>query len=423
MVIKIQTEFRKDDERMDNRLLFETALGITAPWQIERIGFDPELKQLDIHISFQRGATFPSAAGDGQYKAHDTKSKTWRHLNFFEHECYLHCRTPRIKTDSGIELVSPPWEGKQRGFTLLFEALVIELCRHMPVKCISRMINVNDDRLWRLLDKYVAGARAQEDFSELSSIGMDETSRAKYHQYVTLFVDLKENRTVYVAEGKGHKTVADFAADLKEHGGDPLNIAEVSCDMSPAFIKGVNKTLPAANVTFDKFHIIKLINTAVDQVRREEVATHPILKRSRYVVLKNNKNLTDNERKKLAEISLSQLNLKTVRALRIRESFQDIYKASAEDTFELLLKKWYFWATHSRLEPIIRVAKTVKAHWDGILEWKRSQINNGVLEGLNSVVQAAKAKARGFKTFKNFKIVVYLTTGKLNFGAVNSNCK
>lgn len=421
--MKTQTEYGKEGRGMEYGRLFETALGITAPWHIERIEFDKKQKQLDIHISFQRGATFPSASEEGQYKAHDTKSKTWRHLNFFEHECYLHCRTPRIKTESGIELVSPPWAGKANGFTLLFEALVIELCRHMPVKCVSGIVSVTDDRLWRLLDKYVEGARAEEDLSELRSIGMDETSRAKYHQYVTLFVDLKENRTVFVAEGKGHETVLEFAADLADHGGDPLGITEVSCDMSPAFIKGVTEVLPAANITFDKFHIIKLINTAVDEVRREEVATHPVLKRARYVVLKNNGNLTEHERAKLEEISLSKLNLKTVRALRIRESFQDIYNASDEETFEVLLKKWYFWATHSRLEPIVRVAKTIKAHWDGILEWKRSQINNGILEGLNSVVQAAKAKARGFKTFKNFKIVVYLTTGKLNFGSVNSHCK
>lgn len=85
-------------------------------------------------------------------------------------------------------------------------------------------------------------------------------------------------------------------------------------------------------------------------------------------------------------------------------------------------KRWYFWATHSRLEPIIKVAKTIKKHWDGVVEWKKSQINNGILEGLNSIVQAAKAKARGFRSFQNFKIVVYLTTGKLDFSKINDNC-
>ena len=122
---------------------------------------------------------------------------------------------------------------------------------------------------------------------------------------------------------------------------------------------------------------------------------------------------------------MPKLNLKTVKALTIRESFQKIYESQTElkRNLSLLLQKWYFWATHSRLEPIIKVAKTIKNHWDGIVEWKRSQINNGILEGLNSVVQAAKSKARGFRTAEYFKITVYLITGQLNFEKVNIYCK
>ncbi len=408
---------------MERKELFEAALSITSPWYIERIDFNLELKRLDIYIDFHRGATFSLSAGGGEYKAYDTKLKTWRHLNFFEHECHFHCRTPRIKTESGkIKLVSPPWAGKHPGFTLLFEAFIVELCTLMPVKCVSRTINVNDDRIWRILEKYINGARSKEDFSEIRSIGMDETSRAKHHQYVTLFVDLEEKRTVFVAKGKGHETVEEFVKDLEEHKGDPLKIEDVSCDMSPAFIKGVKESLPEAQVTFDKFHIVKLINEAVDKVRREEVATQPILKKARYVILKNNGNLTKKEKEKLKALSLPSLNLKSIRALNVRESFQDIYNATNAEVFESLLNKWYFWATHSRLKPIIKVAKTIKAHWDGVLQWKNSQINNGLLEGLNSVIQAAKTKARGFKTFKHLRIIVYLITGKLDFSVVNPHC-
>ncbi len=222
----------------------------------------------------------------------------------------------------------------------------------------------------------------------------------KGHDYVTLFVDLKERRTTFVAKGKGHETVDAFAEDLNIHNGSPDQISDVSCDMSPAFIKGVRETLPSAKITFDKFHILKLINKAVDQVRREEAVTQPLLKKTRYIFLKNERNLTKSQRETLEELQLSKLRIKSVRALRIRESFQDIYQAETEDAFSLLLNKWYFWATHSRLEPIIKVAKTIKTHWDGILEWKRSHINNGILEGFNSIIQAAKAKARGFSTFK-----------------------
>jgi transposase len=298
----------------------------------------------------------------------------------------------------------------------------------MPVNTVCGVINEN--KIWRMLEKYIDMAREHEDFSDMTSVGMDETSRAKGHDYVTLFIDLKERRTTFAAEGKDHETVKSFAEDLKAHRGNPDNISDVSCDMSPAFIKGVSKTLPAAKITFDlsachaqagKFHIMKLINEAVDQVRREEAVAQPLLKKTRYIFLKNERNLTQNRRETLEELQLPKLRIKSVRALRIRESFQDIYQAEDKDKFTLLLNKWYFWGTYSRLEPIIKVAKTSRAHWDGILEWKRSHINNGILEGLDSIVQAAKAKAGGFSTFKNFRIIIFLTTGNLKFNLVNQH--
>jgi len=402
--------------------LFEAALAISLPWFINDIKFDADSKQLDIFIDFEKGATFPSAKPEfvGQYKVKDTFDKTWRHLNFFEHECYLHCRTPRIDLGANkTEMISPPWAGINPGFTLLFEALIIELCTHMPVHSVCQIIKVQDNRIWRLLEKYVDQALASEDFSHIAAVGMDETSKTRGHNYVTLFVDMVKRKTVHVSQGKDHKTVADFVDTLESHNATADQIKDVSCDMSPAFIKGVEKYLPQANITFDKFHILKIINQAVDEVRRQEVATHPILVNARYVLLKNQENLTKDQQKKLDDLEMSKLNLKSVRALHIRENFQEIYKAETREQFETLLKKWYFWATHSRLEPIIKAAKTIKKHWDGIVEWKKSQISNGILEGLNSIVQAAKSKARGYKTFKNFRIVIFLLTGDLDFNTIN----
>lgn len=242
-----------DKQTMDSTILFEAALSVKAPWYIKNIEFDADAQRLDIYIDFKRGSTFSSENPEftESYKAYDTVDKTWRHMNFFQHECYLHCRTPRIKPEDGkIELVSPPWAGKNTGFTLLFEAFILELCRHMPVHAVCKIINESDNKIWRLLDKYVKSAREHEDFSEINAIGVDETSRAKGHEYVSLFVDLKERRTVFVTEGKDHSTINRFAEDLINHNGDPLNIKDVSCDMSPAFIKGVRETLPEADITF-----------------------------------------------------------------------------------------------------------------------------------------------------------------------------
>ena len=116
--------------------------------------------------------------------------------------------------------------------------------------------------------------------------------------------------------------------------------------------------------------------------------------------------------------AMPRLNLKTVRAYHIRENFQEIYKEETREGFERALKKWYFWATHSRIAPIRDAAKTIKRHWTGVLRWHDSKINNGILEGLNSLVQAAKAKARGYRTFKNLKTIIYMLTGKLDYTKV-----
>jgi transposase len=409
---------------VDVPFFFSKILGLEAPWTIEKIELEPDQKRLDIHISFKRGATFfykdPETENEGNYKAYDTRDKTWRHLNLFDHECYLHARLPRIKTKDGqVRMISPPWTGLVPGFTLLFEALILQLCKNMPVHQVAKLINTTDYKIWTMLDKYVALARANQDFSEVSAVGVDETSEAKGHNYISLFVDLVKKRTMFIADGKDNTTVSAFKNDLEAHSGKAENIKDVSCDMSPAFIKGVKEQLPNAKITFDKFHILKIINKGVDEVRREEAKKNPILKGCRYVFLKNEKNLTATQKENKEKLLLSGLNLKSMRALNIRESFQQIYRAESFETFELLLKRWYYWASHSHLPPMKKAAKTIKNHWAGILRWKESQINNGILEGLNSIVQAAKRKARGYKT-EHMKTIAYLITGGLDFKRINS---
>jgi transposase len=406
--------------------LFQQALHINAPWFIKSVDFNADKKRLDIYIDFKKGSTFvdpdPTSSPAKMYKAYDTVQKTWQHLNFFEYECHLHARVPRVKRDDGkVRLVSTPWEGKVLGFTLLFEALLIQLCKAMPIHNVSQLTGISDHKVWRVLDTYIEFAKKDEDFSDLSIIGMDETSIAKGHEYITLFVDLVERRTVHISAGKDNKTVVDFVEELEAKKGDRKAIKQVSCDMSPAFIKGVKENLPKAEITFDKFHIIKLINEAVDQVRREEGRYTPELKGNRYIFLKNSVNLTEKQKEIKEELSVAKLNLKSIRAMHIREAFQQVYQAESTEEFEGLLKGWYYWATHSQLAPIVKVANTIKNDWEGILSWKRSQINNGILEGLNSILQAAKRKARGYK-IQHFKTIAYLLTGKLDFSKINANC-
>jgi len=399
--------------------IFEKALGVENPWFIEKTTFEAERKRLDIWINFKRGSWFSQEEGGTDYPVHDTEEKTWRHLNFFQHECYLHVRVPRVRLDDGrVVTVLPPWAGRMLGFTLLFEALLLELCRNMPVHQVAQMTGVSDEKLWRMLDLYVEAARFDEDCSELSVVGMDETSVAKGHDYITLFVDMDQRKTLHIAEGKGSETVKDFAAYLTEHNGKPAQITSVSCDMSPAFIRGVYDNLPKAEITFDKFHILKIINESVDAVRREEAKTNPLLKKTRYIFLKNEANLTNAQRAKKEELKLSDLNLQSMEALRMRETFQQIYHADTPAAFAGLLQEWLDWVLNCGLAPMQKAAQTVQHHLSGIANWAKSRINNGILEGLNSIIQAAKRKARGYGK-KHFATIAFLLTGKLNLQKVN----
>lgn len=324
-------------------------------------------------------------------------------------------RVPRIKcSNCGVRLINVPWARAGSEFTLLFEAYIMILAPSMPVKRIAELVSEHDTRLWRLIQHHVDEAREEADYSDVKKVGVDETSSERSHNYVSLFVDLEKQKTIFATEGKDSATVELFKDDLSKHHGDPEAIVDVSCDMSPAFIKGVEENLPNASITFDKFHVLKGLNEAVDEVRRQEQKDHPELKNSRYIFLKNPENLTDKQANRLEDIKLKNLNLKTIRAYQIRLNFQELW-LQPPDKAEAFLKKWYFWATHSRLEPVKEAAYTIKRHWDGVLNWFESRINNGILEGFNSLVQAAKARARGYRTTEYLITMIYLITGKLRF--------
>ncbi len=402
---------------MRDKDLFQMALGLMPPWLVENCKFDLQEKRLDIYIDFPRGAKFTCPqCGRAECGAYDVEEKTWRHLNFFEHNAYLHARVPRSECpECGVKTVSVPWGREGSGFTLLFEAFVMTLVCEMPVNAIARLVGEHDTRLWRILNYYVEKSRAQQDYSRVSNIGIDETSSKRGHNYISLFVDLDESKVLFATEGKDAKTVAAFSDDLKEHGGDPAQIEEVCCDMSPAFINGIENNFENAHITFDRFHVMKVVNEAVDKVRREETKDRIELKGSRYVFLKNPDNLTIKQQGILGALNIKSRNLKTVKAYHIKLNFQELFLEPTKELAEIFLKKWYFWATHSRIEPVIEAAKTIKRHWDGVLRWFKSRVSNGVLEGINSLVQAAKNKARGFRNTKNFITIAYLVAGKLDF--------
>ena len=402
---------------MNSESLFAVALGITPPWQVEGIEFSTESKRLDIKIGFQRGATFACPVCGAAAPAYDTKEKTWRHLNFFQYDAYLTARVPRVKcpnTGCGVKQVAVPWARPDSGFTLLFEALVMTLAREMPVKVVAALFGEHDTRLWRVIDHYVETARAQVDHSDVRRVGMDETSAKKGQDYVSFFFDMDQRRLLFGTEGKDHETVKAFTRDLEAHNGSAENITNASLDMSKAFIKGVHEELPNAEITFDPFHLIKIMNEALSQVRSEESRLFPeMMKGSRYAFLKNPENLTEKQDETLTK--LCNYRLKTARAYLLKLALQDVYFATTREEAEGRLKSWYNWAIRSQIDPVKKVAKTVKNHWNGILAWFDSHLSNGFIEAINGLIQAAKRRARGYRSTKNLINMAYLIAGKLDF--------
>lgn len=397
--------------------LFGQALGLEWPWRVERTEFDAGERRLDLYLEFERGGTFTCPeCGAGGCKAHDTTEKSWRHLDFFQHRAFLHARVPRVKCEAcGVKQVDVPWARPGSGFTVLFEALVLVLAKEMPVRAVARLVGEHDTRLWRLVRHHVDAARARADFSGARYVGMDETSCRRGHDYITLFADLERSRLLYATEGRATGVVKAFRKDLEAHGGSAKQVEELCMDMLPSYLKGAAEEFPEAEVTFDRFHVLRLLNRAIDEVRRQEQKERPELKRSRYLWLKNPTRLTEKQRAWLEEqLQPSRMGLKTARAYRLKLAFEEFWSLPPA-LAEGYLKRWYFWATHSRLPAVIKAARTIRKHWAGVIRWWRSRVSNGMLEAMNSLVQAAKRRARGYRTTENFITVAYLVCGKLDF--------
>ena len=394
--------------------LFQLALGLVPPWMVKTCAFDAAARRLDIEIDFARGGRFPCPqCARADCPVHDTAMQQWRHLDFFQHQAFLHARTPRITCpDCGVKQIAVPWARAGSGFTLLFEALAMTLMTAMPVAAAARLMNEHDTRLWRVLHHWIERGRARADYADVKRVAIDETAAKRGHNYVSLFVDIDQRRVLFVTEGRGADTVREFADDLEAHNGDASHIKQVCIDMSGAFIKGVTENLTEAEITFDKFHAVKLVNDAVDKVRRAESKGRPELKRSRYLWLRNEPSLSAENRSNLQ--ALTRLHLKTARAYQIRLAFQEIYQQPTWEWGALFLDRWYSWAIRSRLEAIKDAARTVMKHRDGILSWFDSHIANGLIEAINSLVQAAKAKARGYRSTRTLKAITYLIAGKLD---------
>lgn len=408
--------------------MFHDLLGLGMNWEVVESRFEKESGRVFIElretVGLWESVRCPQDGGMAYCYDH-TESLTWRHLNVFEHRCEITCRLPRGKCRQcgHVFRVRPPWEGLSTHFTKGFEAFALVLMREMPMSKVADMVQETDTRLWRMLFRQVDAAYAEADFSKVCCVGVDEMSVRKGHEYITVFADLLAKRVLFATEGKDKETWAKFLEALEKHNGHRHAIVQASMDMSKAYQAGVADYCRGAQVVFDKFHVIKNANEAVDKVRRAEIrlggqGVWEALYKSQWLWRKNPRDLSADEQQRVQTIK--DKNLGTAKAYQIRLVLQDIYLSPHASIARRRLKVWCRWIRwiaryykFNLLGSMVKLAQMVEDHLEGILAHWKWGITNAFMEGLNSVFSATKRKARGYRSTVHLITMLYFVAGKL----------
>ena len=411
--------------------LFTSALGLQAPWMVEKVGLDTARRRIDFQLARKATRLACPHCGAANQGVHDRIEREWRHLDFFQYEAWLHAPVPRIACGAcgKTTQMEVPWAREGSGFTALFEAMALALCQELPVRQAAALLRCSDKRLWRRIEHYVSAARALDDISDVGIVGIDETSLRKGQNYITVVHDLgPKRRLLFACEGRDHQTVLNFADDLKAHGGDPERIEHVCQDMSAAFAKGVGEALPNAQISYDRFHVIAMANEAMDGVRRAEMGEQPqavtaalggndrkLLKALSWGMRKNPSKWSAKQTHAMHWLQRS--TLKSGRAWRLKMALREVYAKAVRSNDKTKasedLRAWISWARRSRLEPFKKLAKTLSQKFDGVVRGMLDNRSNAYVEAMNGLLQQAKRAARGFRTAANFIAIAYLRMSKL----------
>jgi transposase len=405
--------------------LFTQALGLASPWKVVNCDFDPVAKSLELTVDFERGARFADPETGELCPVHDTVQRSWQHLNFFEHKTTIHARVARIKMTSGsVKNVEVPWARPNGGFTLLMEAWLLTMAKVMPVAEVSRQTSVSEDRIWNLIRSRVTEAWKQADWSSLKRLGVDETSTRKGHKYGTAFLEIsgkegkngsgasKVARLLFFTPGKDMETFTDFVAELKNRRVPSSQIQEIAMDMSKAFIAGAAIHFPKAQLCFDRFHVMKICGEAIEQIRKEIIKEHGSMPRGAMWALRGNPDRLKDDQRALRE-QICKEHDKMARALSLRDFLSDLWKYRHREDAQQHLEAVLSWCRRSRMEPFIKLGYTLRRHMDGILGYFKNYTTSAAIEAVNGLLQLARRRARGYRTFRNFQAMAYWIAGGL----------
>ncbi len=393
-------------------------LGLTHPWTVKEVKVNVNDLKINISVAWEQGNKAPCPLCNKPCNIEDHREeRSWRHLDTMQFETVVTCRIPRIScSEHGIKSIKAPWAGENSRFTLLFEHFAIDVI--LAAKSITQamgLLRLSWDQIHLIQLKAVNRGLNRRKAEPIDYAGIDEKNFGKGHSYVSVLTDLDRSRVLEVVPGRSLESAESLWQKLPEE--QRRGIKAVAMDMWEAFMTASRQSAPQADIVHDKFHTIAYLTKAVDNVRRKEnkdmlKVGDETLKGSKYLWLTNPENFKPEEKSAFRHFALDEL--KVGKAWSIKEAFQHFWNYSYEGSAKSFFQRWYFWATHCRLKPMIEAAKTFKRHLIGLLAYLKHQITNAVTEGLNSKIQIIKSNARGFRNFNNYRVAILFNCGKLN---------
>jgi len=400
--------------------LFSESIGVVEPWYIRSI--ETQGAEVHVYVDIRNGNLLPCPeCGEMCGRAGFEKTeRVWRHGDVMFYPCYVHCRRPRIKCGNHkTKVTDAPWARKSSRFTMLFEGYAMLILADMPILKASKLLRCNEKSLVRIMRHWVNRAVDEDDLSTVTALSVDETSFKRGQSYVTVIVDANARRVVDVEQGRSEQTVIDFSYKLIEKGGDCEKVKFATSDMSKAYMNGIAECFPYAKLTIDKFHVKKLMLEALDEVRKTEQREHQSKELHTSKKLLMIPETRQNEEQRLRVMELSKQYPKTGRAFRMVQALDTVYASSNIEEAKGKFESLYRWLRKSRLEPMKKTALTLKKYSEEILNIFKSKLTNAICEGINSMIQSAKRKARGFHTFEGYSSMIYLITAKLQLACPN----
>ena len=393
-------------------------IGLEPPWQVSRVEVSHPDQEIQIFVvrADRPGLRCPEC--DRPCSGYDTRERRWRHLDTMQYRTFVIAEIPRVQCEKhGIRQVAVAWSDPGSRFTAVFEALVIDWLREANVLAIARRLRLSWDQVAGIQKRAVARGLARRESKPPTRIGVDETSFQKRHEYVTVVHDIGEGVVVHVADDRKQEALEAYFEDLGLQGCAQLE--HIAMDMWAPYISATRARVPDADakIVFDKFHIAKHLGDAVDQVRRREnreLASegNERLKRTRYLWLRNPDRMDAKQWREFAPLRDSRL--KVARAWAIKEAAMLLWGYVRRGWAKRMWERWYQWAIRSRLEPIKRVARMIKRHWEGVINAATTDVTNARAEALNNRIQWVKRMACGYRNRENFRNAIYFHLGGLD---------